>query len=378
MKEAVIARNAFAAGHSGYTMALKNTGAALSDYGHGEAEETHHQLDHDLGGDLRNQPMEPASKPPPPPPPPIEDRLDSLLPPPPLPNFSPSPSPIKRANSMPTIPSNPRRRGRGGRDTIAIVEEEEEEEEEDHDHHHDDHDHGTNMNGANNKNGNGIAAKESRNGVGEVGPETPPMPESKGMAWDYFFMMENMPGPSLNEDDIIHNYNHQNNINNIDGVDVNVTPFADAEIETHNVNVGPHSGGGGVEIEPKTPEKVVEQKFYEEEDANKEKQIEHAKTAPADFRRLGKAVLAPPVGVSLTKILADLDEHFLSASESAQEVSKMLEATRLHYHSNFADNRGNGFFLILCYFYHWIGYILIKHLLCLFSQVNELNFNVDS
>ncbi|GMY38063.1 protein ALTERED PHOSPHATE STARVATION RESPONSE 1-like [Fagus crenata] len=45
MKEAVIARNAFAAGHSGYTMALKNTGAALSDYGHGEAEETHHQLD---------------------------------------------------------------------------------------------------------------------------------------------------------------------------------------------------------------------------------------------------------------------------------------------------------------------------------------------
>lgn len=341
MKEAVIARNAFAAGHSGYTMALKNTGAALSDYGHGEAEETHHQLDHDLGGDLRNQPMEPASKPPPPPPPPIEDRLDSLLPPPPLPNFSPSPSPIKRANSMPTIPSNPRRRGRGGRDTIAIVEEEEEEEEEDHDHHHDDHDHGTNMNGANNKNGNGIAAKESRNGVGEVGPETPPMPESKGMAWDYFFMMENMPGPSLNEDDIIHNYNHQNNINNIDGVDVNVTPFADAEIETHNVNVGPHSGGGGVEIEPKTPEKVVEQKFYEEEDANKEKQIEHAKTAPADFRRLGKAVLAPPVGVSLTKILADLDEHFLSASESAQEVSKMLEATRLHYHSNFADNRGH-------------------------------------
>ncbi|GMY38062.1 nitrate regulatory gene2 protein [Fagus crenata] len=199
------------------------------------------------------------------------------------------------------------------------------------------------MNGANNKNGNGITAKESRNGVGEVGPETPPMPESKGMAWDYFFMMENMPGPSLNEDDIIHNYNHQNNNNNIDGVDVNVTPFADAKIETHNVNVGPHSGGGGggVEIEPKTPEKVVEQKFFEEEDAKKEKQIEHAKTAPADFRRLGKALRAPPVGVSWTKILTDLDEHFLSASERAQEVSKMLEATRLHYHSNFADNWGH-------------------------------------
>ncbi|KAB2620349.1 hypothetical protein D8674_041723 [Pyrus ussuriensis x Pyrus communis] len=31
----------------------------------------------------------------------------------------------------------------------------------------------------------------------------------------------------------------------------------------------------------------------------------------------------------------------LVASESAHDVSKMLEATRLHYHSNFADNRGH-------------------------------------
>jgi len=45
--------------------------------------------------------------------------------------------------------------------------------------------------------------------------------------------------------------------------------------------------------------------------------------------------------MSLMKILGDLDDHFLKASQSAQEVSKMLEATRLHYHSNFADNRGN-------------------------------------
>ncbi|KAJ0831733.1 putative nitrate regulatory gene2 protein [Helianthus annuus] len=36
MKEAVTARNAFASGHSGYAMALKNTGAALSDYAQGK------------------------------------------------------------------------------------------------------------------------------------------------------------------------------------------------------------------------------------------------------------------------------------------------------------------------------------------------------
>ncbi|MCI34493.1 golgin subfamily A member 4, partial [Trifolium medium] len=39
------------------------------------------------------------------------------------------------------------------------------------------------------------------------------------------------------------------------------------------------------------------------------------------------------------QILGSLDDHFLKASETAQQVSKMLEATRLHYHSNFADNR---------------------------------------
>lgn len=44
--------------------------------------------------------------------------------------------------------------------------------------------------------------------------------------------------------------------------------------------------------------------------------------------------------VNLLKIFTELDDYFLKASESAHEVSKMLEATRLHYHSNFADNRG--------------------------------------
>ncbi|CAI0422899.1 unnamed protein product [Linum tenue] len=44
---------------------------------------------------------------------------------------------------------------------------------------------------------------------------------------------------------------------------------------------------------------------------------------------------------SLMQIFGELDNHFLAAYESAHGVSKMLEATRLHYHSNFADNRGH-------------------------------------
>ncbi|KAK0571442.1 hypothetical protein LWI29_015910 [Acer saccharum] len=38
MKDAVVSRNAFAAAHSAFSVSLKNIGAALSDYGHGEAE----------------------------------------------------------------------------------------------------------------------------------------------------------------------------------------------------------------------------------------------------------------------------------------------------------------------------------------------------
>ncbi|KAL9313409.1 hypothetical protein ACSQ67_018861 [Phaseolus vulgaris] len=107
MKDAVVARNAFAAGHSGYAVALKNTGAALSDYAHGETHDPHPP-----------PPLDPptvSSSPPPPPPPPIDDSLPP--PPPPLPEFSPISLP--RAATMPAgaihrsspVPSpSPRRR----------------------------------------------------------------------------------------------------------------------------------------------------------------------------------------------------------------------------------------------------------------------------
>ncbi|KAJ7958605.1 Protein of unknown function (DUF630 and DUF632) [Quillaja saponaria] len=304
MKEAVVARNAFAAGQSGYAVALKNTGAALSDYGLGESEVNH---------ELHQQPLDTPSQPPPPPPPP----MDNLPPPPPLPNFSPSPL-IKRATTMPAMPMKLQDTGREV-DSVTIAEEDEEEEEEE-----------------------GIVVakrggrKGLRNGIGKVGPEAapstprtpemktvPPMPESKGMAWDYFFMVGNMPGPSLSEED--------------ENDEIEDRGFG----ETQTVD---GSGGGGDlhneihdGVEPKTPQKMegnVEEE--KEEGVESAKQIEHSKTAPAEFRRM-KVVPS----VSLLQILNALDDHFLKASESAQEVSMMLEATRLHYHSNFADNRGH-------------------------------------
>ncbi|XVE53701.1 hypothetical protein DITRI_Ditri03aG0023600 [Diplodiscus trichospermus] len=315
MKDAVVARNAFAAGHSGYAISLKNTGAALSDYGHGEAEEPvehHHQI----------PPLESTPQPPPLPP-----MMDSLPPPPPLPNFSPSPdAPIKRAVSMPAMPVKSRKEF----DSSLAIEEEDDEEEELEEHHQGNEVRENNNNEDLRKDSKGLHREEitpprtpENNNVGH---HPPPMSEPKHMAWDYFFMSDdNMPGPSLDLDD----NNNEDDNRNVDDVEKNVS------------GVG-FSGPGRVdsEIEPQTPERPEEKvaMAVEVDDKGKQQvQIEHSKTAPADFRRVVKAVSS----VNLMELLNEIDDRFLRASESAQEVSKMLEATRLHYHSNFADNRGH-------------------------------------
>lgn len=305
MKDAVAARNAFAAGHTGYAMALKNTGAALSDYGHGEAEES---FDHAL----RSQGPLDAAPPPPPPPP-----LDSLPPPPPpLPNFSPSP--LKRATTMPEFAVPPRQNPIAREESVAIAEEDEDEANEEEE---EEEDKMQNLR----RPPRPRPRTSSTAVVPPVSSPVPPMPESKGMAWDYFFNVDHMPGPSLNDEEEINNEND----------------------ESEGIGFGEMgnglNGSGVMEVEPKTPEKVVETKVAEEEEESGVKevgnmQIEHSSTAPAQFsRKVGKAVN----GVSLMKVLNDIDDHFLKASESAQEVSKMLEATRLHYHSNFADDRSH-------------------------------------
>lgn len=101
----------------------------------------------------------------------------------------------------------------------------------------------------------------------------------------------------------------------------------------------------------KTPEKVAVARGFETEEeemvtpdtGNMKSQFLHSNTAPHDFRR-GSSSYGKAVGgssVNFVKILEIIDDDFLKASEAAQDVSKMLEATRMHYHSNFADNRGD-------------------------------------
>lgn len=317
MKEAVTARNAFAAGHMGYAVCLKNTGAALSDYGHGETEENYQNGIH--------VPIDSHSAKPPPPPPP----MDSLPPPPPpLPNFSPSP--LKRATSMPEFA------GRGkpgmelgpGSDTIAEEREEEDEDAEG----------GEVLHLRRARSPKRRPDLENGSARAEVAPPrtldatpVPPMPESKGMAWDYFFIVESMPGPSLGgveEED-------EEEDDDEDGEDMHQEP-SNASKEVVFADMGKENGVGsnGEEMEPRTPEKMVV-------DRAERVHIEHSNTAPADIRRVMEVAGTGP-SVSLMKVLAEIDEYFLKASESAQKVS-----TRLHYQSNFADKRGNSITLLL-------------------------------
>ncbi|KAM6560456.1 hypothetical protein CsatA_029695 [Cannabis sativa] len=63
------------------------------------------------------------------------------------------------------------------------------------------------------------------------------------------------------------------------------------------------------------------------------KKVKQVGSSSGDAKRMsGKSI-------NLVKLFNDLNDHFLKASESTHEVSKMLEATRFHYHSSFADNR---------------------------------------
>ncbi|XP_051119589.1 protein ROLLING AND ERECT LEAF 2-like [Andrographis paniculata] len=300
MKEAVSVRNAFASAHTGYAMALKDTGAALSDYAQGEVpppppEEV---VPSDLPVSERLQP----------PPPPMESNLPP--PPPPLPAFSPMP-PLRRAETMPALShsENEKRKMKGIAVDESDIEEEEEEVEE--------------------KGGFQRRKKEEKETPLQPTLNHSTQPEMRGMAWDYFFMDSGHEPP-------------------LDEVEEEVEDYP----EDINGNLNEKFDNAAADMEFRTPEKQVKFEGIEEfktpedtpADEVAEKQFMHSNTAPPAMSRLGLAARnmeSNKNAVDLLKLLSQIDDHFLKASQSTHEVSKMLEATRLHYHSNFADNRGH-------------------------------------
>ncbi|XP_042421076.1 protein ALTERED PHOSPHATE STARVATION RESPONSE 1-like [Zingiber officinale] len=323
IKSAVAARNAFAAAHSAYAVALKNTGAALSEFGQGET--------HDLGascsaaagvvaGSLVSGSEVVAQA--------IQPPIDTLPPPPPpLPEFSPSP--LQRSISMPDLPkkfASKAQRDASIREDDDEGEDDAEEEEEEEDE-EDDVDNGL----EHRRRPAGIAASSPSPSPSPVPPPPPPqhspppppppMPQSKH-SWDYFFFAdENMQGSS-------------------------VTQAEEVRPERNDASVPANHHTVGGNDDQVTPKKLVLEMPLPSKVPRKLKQgnnvhHQHAVSAPPLDAKKGKIVPATRPSVSLLKVLTDLDDLFLKASENTYEVSKMLEATRMHYHSNFADARGH-------------------------------------
>ncbi|CAN8319885.1 unnamed protein product [Cochlearia groenlandica] len=225
IKEAVVASKAFSAGHFAYAFALKQTGAALGYYGHGE--ESDQSLDHVFDKTHYHHHDESHNDH-------TVDPIKNLPPTPPLfPIFYHSP--IKRAISLPDM------------------------------------------------------AKSTHSPLRKSLLRTPEAPEIalKSMSWDK--MVENITRLNLDGREMSKARQAQNN---------------------HHLQ------------------------FNEEE--------EDVVVAEAMKKLKGKAKIeqcsittkiSKTSSVNLIKILHEIDDRFLEASECAKEVSKMLEATQLHYHS---------------------------------------------
>ncbi|CAH2036481.1 unnamed protein product [Thlaspi arvense] len=361
MKDAVTARNAFAAAHSAYAMALKNTGAALSDYTHGEFLVSGHSSS---GAAIASTSSLPIGISPPSPssaaaisnsagasssassaiPQPITDTLPPP-PPPPLP-------PLQRAATMPEM--NGRSGVPSGNGLNGTIIEEDGTLDDDDDSELENHDRLVRKSKSRGGSNRGRTMIDDRQ-------EAPPPPPPQSVAansrpippsrqhhhqqpepyFDYFFPnVDNMPGTTLED-----------------------TPPPPPQPQPQ-----PQPQAKPAPPQPTSPSTEEDEEEEEEDEDEEEEETVVEREQPveemlkrveeprvdlekaANFRGMkkskGKAIAGErrggrPVTTNLANVFIEIDDNFLKASESAHEVSKMLEATRLHYHSNFADNRGH-------------------------------------
>ncbi|KAE8812357.1 formin-like protein 5 [Hordeum vulgare] len=313
LRAAVEARHALSGAHAGHTAALRNVGAALSDYATGEAHEG--ALRHSASaaavlstsGGSGGQAAALALPPPPPPPGPPED----------------APS-LVRSMSAPDLPLPPAIKKKPSGEA-PIMEEEDE----------------------------GAEADDARppepEDDGQLQPPPPPPPPPTQQP------APTRPPPSLPPDT-------RRKAAQTDSWDEFIFGSPDG-IPVPPPTLAPSAATAAswaaeraeAPAPPPPPPEPEEQPLppppappAAAEDVAKGKRpmveavARRALTQKAARRPEGKkvrTVVAPP-SARLGDILRDLDDHFLKASDSAHEVSKMLEAARMHYHSNFAEKRG--------------------------------------
>ncbi|XP_073009343.1 protein ROLLING AND ERECT LEAF 2-like [Typha latifolia] len=320
MREAVNSRNAFAAAHSAYTVALKDTGAAFSDYAEGEVPEHLRASSAAVSSAVAASTSSSAGAATVP----IQAPIDTLPPPPPpLPDFSPAP--LQRSASMPDLPL-PKPKKKAPIDA-AIREEDDEEEAARRD---DDDVPETAASGS-------AQAPPPQKTQTPLRPPTP-LPDPKDMAtWDFFFgSQDTIPPPNLSQPEETWPESRDLQQEKIARTPPAVPPTVDDTPKEEQPPVTPEKKV----VEPPPPPPQASKPVKKLKQGNPAHH-QYANSVGASDSKRGKIVAMPPASVNLLQIMRQLDDHFLKASQSAHDVSKMLEATRMHYHSNFADSRGH-------------------------------------
>lgn len=318
MERAVTARNKFAAAHSAHAMSLKNTGAALSDFAQGEV--IYPSAAAAVATAASSAAVGGAS-----PPPPLPPYDNFPPPPPPLPASFTTSSPLQRASTMPEFAVT----RSDNKHSDPIVEEENEEDVET----ESNHSHSLKRRSSKSGGRGGISppkviedevVHQPRKNDQRNREQHQPPSSLENSTWDYFFSTDNVPGPSL--------------------VEVDESRVEREEIERKMLEE--RARRREMDAKSEKVEKVAEVVEAVSELPPQPPPPEAAMVAAKAVKRVKQGV--PPEGkkksggsnVNLLQIFVDLDDCFLKASESAHEVSRMLEAARLHYHSNFADKRG--------------------------------------
>ncbi|KAG7600311.1 hypothetical protein ISN44_As06g044280 [Arabidopsis suecica] len=363
MKDAVTARNAFAAAHSAYAMALKNTGAALSDYSHGEFLVSNHSSSSSAAAIASTSSLPTAISPPLPSsiaavsnstasssaavPQPIPDTLPPPPPPPPL--------PLQRAATMPEM--NGRSGGGHAGSGLNGIEEDgtlDNDDDDDDDSELENHDRLIRKS----RSRGGRTTIEDHHHQEEKAPPPPPAANSRPIPpprqhqhqhqqqqqqpfYDYFFPnVENMPGTTLEDTPPQPQPTRP------------VPPQPHSPVVTEGEEDEEGEDEEDEEEEEEEEETVLERKPPVEERPKRVEEVSVELEKVTNLRGMKKSkgigipgerrgMRMPVTTTNLANVFNELDDSFLKASESAHEVSKMLEATRLHYHSNFADNRGH-------------------------------------
>ncbi|KAJ1262756.1 hypothetical protein BS78_09G134300 [Paspalum vaginatum] len=359
MKSAVAARNAFAAAHSAYACSLRDTGAALSEFAHGEgvrppppgaaAEAAAAPGGAAQGGIGAAAAAAGAAGPsaeggdammPPPPP------LDPLPPPPPpLPDFSPSPAKIHRSISMPLPPSSANKSPAMLHNDSIREEDEDEaerEEEEEDDGHLDDRRQRL-------RHRPPVPPPPETPVTPQPPPPPPPHPselKSGVDTWDYFFSMdEGMASVAPDDDEIMAEPGEEKYVLASPPRPPPSPPPAAAVPLSEEFDEEPRTPEMVTPSASLPPKPPTSSKKKKGKGKLKAAHHQHTESAPpvtlVGGGKAGKVVPAEKPRVDLLRVLADIDDSFLKASESSGEVSKVLEANRMHYHSNFADTRGH-------------------------------------